>query len=316
MTRDRMRGNEEDGQVLTVFALALVAIIAMTGIVMDGGSVLVQRRGQQNVADAAALAGSYAWLNTGAPGQAITAARDAAAANGYTHGTNNVQVDVTTGTGIFGSNAVTVVVSRPHHNNFATIVGMPTWDVSATATANVGAPNSARGAMPLLFNRAVFQYGTPTVEVTYGEPTSGNNDIPLGTNQFNWTVYCIAQGGSEESCNADSQTVDALIKFENERDQEVTIGVDEIRPLNAGAHATLFSEMASHIGEEFPVSIVDDAGVMVGWAFFHLTGSSGGSTKALTGYFILPVNEKSIYIASAGGTGTSAFGAYTVWLSN
>jgi hypothetical protein len=74
--------------------------------------------------------------------------------------------------------------------------------------------------------------------------------------------------------------------------------------------------MAAYVGEEFPVSIVNDDGEMVGWALFHLTGSVGGSTKEISGYFVDPVNYDGIYIAAGGGTGSSAFGAHEVKLIN
>ena len=51
--------------MLVIFSLCLVAIIAMTGLVIDGGMTFVQKREQQNVADAAALAGAYAYVNSG-----------------------------------------------------------------------------------------------------------------------------------------------------------------------------------------------------------------------------------------------------------
>src|SRR6185295_128615 len=89
------RTRDERGQILVVFALALIAIIAMTGLVLDGGSTFVQRRDQQNVADAAAMAAAYAYSMTDDTGAASTAAQDTAASNGYTNGTGGVSVTVT-----------------------------------------------------------------------------------------------------------------------------------------------------------------------------------------------------------------------------
>ncbi len=65
---DRRFARGEDGQMLVIFSLCLVAIIAMTGLVIDGGMTFVQKREQQNVADAAALAGAYAYVNSGFTG--------------------------------------------------------------------------------------------------------------------------------------------------------------------------------------------------------------------------------------------------------
>ena len=72
---DRRFARGEDGQMLVIFSLCLVAIIAMTGLVIDGGMTFVQKREQQNVADAAALAGAYAYVNSGNESDAGTAAQ-------------------------------------------------------------------------------------------------------------------------------------------------------------------------------------------------------------------------------------------------
>ena len=94
-TNDRPR---ERGQMLALFAICLVAIIAMTGLVIDGGMTMVQRREQQNVADAAAMAGAYSFANTSNATTAAGQAQANAAANGYANGVGNVvvTVDVTT----------------------------------------------------------------------------------------------------------------------------------------------------------------------------------------------------------------------------
>ena len=57
--------------MLVLFTLALVAIIAMVGLILDGGGAFAQRRGQQNAADLAALAGADALLNGRSQAQAI-----------------------------------------------------------------------------------------------------------------------------------------------------------------------------------------------------------------------------------------------------
>jgi hypothetical protein len=61
---------------------------------------------------------------------------------------------------------------------------------------------------------------------------------------------------------------------------------------------------------------VDDDGKMQGWAYFHLTGSVGGSTKQISGYFDKVFNKPPLVIIPGGGTGSSAYGAYTVQLTN
>ena len=74
--RRSSRSPRERGQILVIFVLALVAIIAGVGLVIDGGFAFAQRRAEQNAADLGAFAGANALLNGANP----TAAARAAAA--------------------------------------------------------------------------------------------------------------------------------------------------------------------------------------------------------------------------------------------
>ena len=76
MRRTASRGRASDGQIIVIFALGLVAMIAMVGLVLDGGSTFAQRRGQQNAADLAAMAGANQYLLTGDETLAPTTARE------------------------------------------------------------------------------------------------------------------------------------------------------------------------------------------------------------------------------------------------
>src|SRR5262245_11535342 len=145
MSTDRTR---QRGQLLVIFALALIGIVGVVGLVIDGGSTFVQRRTEQNVADAAAMAAGYAFLAGTSPSSAANAV---ATSNGYTSGSNGVTITVSqTGTDI------TVSVTKPHANYFAGVLGFASWNVSATATVRAGIPNGASGAMPLIFNQDTF----------------------------------------------------------------------------------------------------------------------------------------------------------------
>jgi len=309
VTADRgHRQRIERGQIVVIFALALVAIVAMTGLVLDGGDTFVQRRDMQNVSDAAAVAAAYGYAVANDTAAANVAARNVAAANGYTHGTANVIVDVTWSAPGGAGRRLTVTITKPHRNNFSGIVGMPSWLVTTTATTLGGRPNGVIGAMPIIFNQKAFTgNGAGSGHaVAYSEPDTGSEDVPITADRFNWTVYC-------DLCNADSNTVSTLID-QGGATQSVTLD-DTISPLNAGSHATLYSDLAKWVGLEFPVPIVSDAGKMVGWAMYHLTGSVGGSTKQITGYFVSPINPASMTIVD-GVTAGGDFGSYIVELVN
>jgi hypothetical protein len=316
---DSARG--ERGQVLVVFALALVAIVAMIGLVLDGGSTFAQRRDEQTVSDLASLAGATAYLNASGDHSARSVAADAAArvvatANGYTTGTDGVTVAVDiVGTSAYST--IRVTVTKPHRNNFSGVVGMSSWDVTATAQTEVTAKaNGVVGAMPLLFNEEAFptalcdeSSGTCTAEV-YQLPGSGNEDVPQDATQFNWTIFC--EGGGTTGCNGDSDGVDDIM--DGNGTGEAVYLTDDLGPLNAGSHTDLFNDLEAFIGGIFPVPVVDDDGVMVGFAYFKLLSVEGSSVKSIRGYFVSPVRGAELVYNPDKGDATLNTGAFLIKL--
>lgn len=270
------RRGSEHGQMLVIFALALVALIGMVGLIIDGGDTFLQRREQQNVADAAAMAAGYASVNGLS---ADAAAQAVAAANGYTNGQDGTVVTVNLGAG-----TITVDVTRPHRNYFSGVMGFASWGVSTTATVETGIPNGAYGAMPLIFNQKAWGNEDRNRDrnnpASFVEPGTGNQDVPQTDGSFNWTVFCTANGNP---CNSNAETVRGLMESDGTTTTIYTD--DDIGPLNSGATVTLFSTLAGKVGTAFPVAIVDDEGKLKSWAWFHLTGSVGGETKQISGWF-------------------------------
>jgi hypothetical protein len=313
----------ERGQIVILFVLAIFVIVGVVGVVLDGGGAYAMRRQEQSVADLSAMAGATAFLNTPGLWPAKNAAAEAAARaiatqNGFTDGVKDAKVVVRIANAFVASN-VTVDLTGVHTNNFAAILGMPTWDVSVTATALASDhPNGAIGAMPLLFNQEAFPGAVCDEEATgctpevYQLPGGGNEDVPQDATQFNWTVFCAR--GHVNNCNADSRSVDDII---NGGGNATTIYVnDDIGPLNAGVHNTLFTDLADHIGEAFPVPIVDDAGQMVGFGYFKLLGVEGKSDKVIRGYFVSPINGTKLVVSPTGGDPSLLTGVYNIRLVN
>jgi Flp pilus assembly protein TadG len=151
-TTDPRRG--ERGQILILFAGGLVFILAVAALVFDVGQNLLDRRTEQNVSDAAALAGaqyadgagySYHGFCADAPGgmPAVAAACDIAASSGYVDGTNgrSVRIDLppifpSVFAGIPSHIQVTVSSSRPSF--FAGVLGLANQNVGAMAVAKSG----------------------------------------------------------------------------------------------------------------------------------------------------------------------------------
>ena len=60
------RHNLEKGQVIPIVVVSIIALIAFSALILDGGALLLNRRSAQNAADAAALAGAQVLCMEGA----------------------------------------------------------------------------------------------------------------------------------------------------------------------------------------------------------------------------------------------------------
>jgi hypothetical protein len=135
------------GQVLVIFALSLTVLILFAALAFDTGQMLVEKRDQQNAADAAAVAGSHFLPDagpydgdcTGVGGnEAARAACEIAEANGFEAGGDvEVEIHIPPTRGVFSSanGAVEVIIRNNRPSVFAGIMGVAGWEVSARAVA-------------------------------------------------------------------------------------------------------------------------------------------------------------------------------------
>lgn len=326
----RYRSPRERGQILVLFALSLVAIIAMVGLVLDGGSAFAQRRSEQNAADVAALAAANDLIvNQGSANWQATA-QSIASENGYVNGVNGTSVQVTCvncpgqvlNPAVDGVQ-VTVGITAPHRNNFASIVGMSTWDVSTTATSKTGWVNTANGPGPFIVSKKAFDSNT-------GKPTSctGNSDkcnlehpvddTPSEAIEFTWTDFGY---DLDPDCPRDTGNVndsDLQNYMDGSADFSVTLKFGcYIAQHNNGVMNNIVARLQALAPMTFPVPIVDEEGKYVGWASFVMTGADpGGRNGTITGYFETDRQNQQLDVVGA-GFGTSTFGsAYKVQLVN
>ena len=268
--RRSRRRNREHGQIIVIFVLGLVGMLAMVGLILDGGSAFANRRVQQNAADLASLAGANAYLeninatSSVAQAAADAAARDVATKNGYASGANSqivaVSFDTTAGA------RVKVDISAPHRNNFAGIVGMTNWTISTTATAITGFPDTAVGAAPFIFNTGVFQsngtpqsiYSNPNSPFSFGE---GNGDVPNNPNDLAWTCYGTCG-------NVDTNLVRQMVDGSAPVNITWNPAVDfttYIGQHNNGNHTALYGVVDTHLaGKDVAVPLVDNNGLFQG----------------------------------------------------
>lgn len=335
----------EQGQILVIFALAITAIIAMVGLVLDGSAAYAQRRGEQNAADLAALAGADAYMNTSGARElrraaAISAATASATRNGYTTGGGTtISVNVTYAS---SGGAIKVDLTAAHQNSFARIVpGQESWDVSVTASAWAGIIDTGVGAAPWTMHIDAFNAdGTP--KYTKSNPQNFGTqcgDYPIDGLDMSWTDF-----------NGDDNVNSAEVKHILDGTNVVTstIGFEQyIGQHNQGCHTTLWSDTDQHLaGKNVPVPILGDPvapntkcitsagvpssyshGCFKGWAMFHVISASGGSDKVIRGYFLenfrtkpLTVGECTPEEEAAGTCGAiitgSPFDNYTVKLTD
>lgn len=226
----------ERGQTLVLMALAIVALLAATALVIDGGNAFAQQRRTQNGLDAMAEAGATQ-LARKLSGVAITdqmvvdAIEATQTANEittlasaeYTDG-DGAPLGATVGGGVIPANAqgTRVEGSRVFDTYLAGVVGMTQWTASAQATAITGYAESTGfgGVIPLTIpilltqcesgggsSRLYFpddgitspsnpQFGTPW-------PVGPNNmvAIPLcsnGPGNVGWIDWEAPAGGASE----------------------------------------------------------------------------------------------------------------------
>jgi len=127
----------ERGQALAVFTVSLTAVVMAAALAFDGGQVMLERRDQQNAADAAAIAASRYVRND--VNAARAAAINIATANGYTHGLNSqsvvINIPPASGPNANIAGFVEVAISNSRPSLFAGVMGLVSMDVAARAVA-------------------------------------------------------------------------------------------------------------------------------------------------------------------------------------
>jgi len=144
----------ESGQVIVLFAGAIATLLIVAALAFDVGSILVERRDQQDAADAASLAGARYVLTSpnfnglcptsGTTGNvAVDAACQIALQNGFStaaDGTEKVHVYIPALHGRYAGlpHFVEVQIDAVRPSIFAGIVGRGSWPVGSMAVATNG----------------------------------------------------------------------------------------------------------------------------------------------------------------------------------
>lgn len=124
---------KQEGQSIVIIALALVAMVALAALILDGGLVFMNRRSAQSAADAGALAAAYNYCN-------VSENTNVASAVGVDYAVNQngatsaiASIDVV-------SRSATVDATWVADSFFAGVFGIEQPSVSASATARCFSP--------------------------------------------------------------------------------------------------------------------------------------------------------------------------------
>src|SRR3989304_7480513 len=125
------RGGRESGQMLVLFVLALGVLMGFVAMSIDVGLILPERRGAQNAADGAALAGARDLPQSASA--AVLASQQWAVQNGFS---SEDGATITVNTPYRGNpGAVEVIIEEETPFLFARALGLDSVNVRARAVA-------------------------------------------------------------------------------------------------------------------------------------------------------------------------------------
>jgi Flp pilus assembly protein TadG len=315
----------ESGQSLVIIALAMVAIIGMVALVMDGGYAYLERRRVQNAADAAALAGARGLIK---PESEITIREmidEYAVRNGISNPSTNIrayfvdaanqivpnthqQVGSNNNTVPSTASGVVVQATEHHATFFARLIGFPNMTVSAVAQAGLEAAGPTTGMAPIAVKEDVWITDTKTYtlwDIAKDNPVGDPRYIPGGSR--GWLRL--------PSCNGVSFNGAAQLKYllEHGYPCQMNVGDGLIIDAKPGVTASVFK--TCELWPEFLIlpiyrEIVPGGYKILYFAEFKWNKNPDGTcpVKTITGQFVRKMPDLSI------GGGAGHWGAGTLRL--
>ncbi|MFZ1042455.1 MAG: pilus assembly protein TadG-related protein [Anaerolineales bacterium] len=303
------KNRSEKGQALILIVFAVIGLLALTGLAVDGSQTYVNRQGAQNAAETAALTGALDLANSNASG-VVNDAKSAASTNGFPAGPNTT-ITVNPGSSGFtaGCNGTTpsfspnnaqyvqVIIQTNVPTSFSSIVGVKQTHncVDAIARGQSGSTGS-------MFNGAA---------IVSTDNASGCNQTMLFNGSANVTTTggsifdncggssaVLLNGGVTLSMTGSGQDVGGIL---NNGGNTITPGITTGAvgfPMPAAAWSSIpaipSTPTCSGNGSVNPISDLSGTSVTV-----------GSGTATLT-----PGNFSSINVNSGSGTVTFSPGTY------
>ena len=160
--RARSDPEGERGAVAIIFAISLVAIMAIAALTIDVGHLFVKRRAMVNGADAAALAAAQACARLSDTADPETVADTNASLNVAGLTASDGGITESSGCDVADSGRVTVTYTIAVDNFFAPVLGFGnTTNVSTKATAVWGIAGGANAPLPIVLNLGTLQGPCP-----------------------------------------------------------------------------------------------------------------------------------------------------------
>jgi hypothetical protein len=202
----------EEGQMVVLFAISMLAFLFMLGIAIDGGALFVANRTAQEAADAGAYGGALVMHHSGS----IPLARSAAAAdvqrNGFVDGGDGGLTKVTINIPPMGgayakADYVEVIIERQVRTFFIAPGSLNRVVVRGVAGAAPGDLGHALMALHPSENAALKVGGPGTIQVTGGGVMVNSDDCPAALHlsgaggidsPYTHVVGCVRESGRGE----------------------------------------------------------------------------------------------------------------------
>ena len=273
--------SRQRGQIIVVFALAAFAMIAMVGLVLDGGGTFVQRRIQQNAADLAPWLGRTrgSWIRIRP--RATPPPSPPPAPSPHRAGTPMVwTARLSTWT-----RSPMATSPRRSRSTSAHHMAMPLARSSGCRRgasrrrrrAITGPGGSADGPAPVIFNVGVYNNG---VQPKGSMPTQLIRSSSATATATTRTTRDIAWTDFAQPANVNSNVVRNLIDGSDVEPRAIRVRRLH-RPGNQGNHSTEFGMMDQYKSDQnVVVAIVDDTGHFLGWGLFHVVSAQQGAKSS------------------------------------
>jgi len=262
--------SSERGQALVIIAVAMIGLVAITGLAIDGSQTYSDRRHAQNAADTSAFAGALAKVR----GQDIVlAARTRAASNGFNndgvqntvtvHNPPEASCDGTEGPYAGNTEYVQVIINATTDTYFAPVVGIDELSNCVEAITRAQPPTVVipfNGNAIVGLNPNGFSYDAWGNSEWYihGGGVFSNGDAQGKNNKDNVHFPdgdCVTAVGTASyfSCPASSGNSDL---FYNYPDDIVEL-LPEIPPCDGVAYRGADGKLHEEVGKEGNGSVVD-----------------------------------------------------------